>query len=178
MFSIDVLVALIAFIFVFIAAAQLNEYSVEKISLLEKRNEMQRLSQSSMSSLIETAGIPPDWHTLPEDSFNVSHVHALGLVASPLHGYPLLSEQKISVLDSLDASKYETYKTILGLHGYEFELDIRVWDGSSYSSLYSVGRSPASYSSSVIRTDRFALVNGTWSNIILMVWEDCGKARC
>ncbi len=61
MFSMDGIVATLAFMMIFLAAIYVWDFSIEKISQTEKRGDLELLSKNAMAVLVETPGNPSNW---------------------------------------------------------------------------------------------------------------------
>lgn len=125
MFSADIVIALMIFIFILMSIAWVWDFSTEKIRLDERRNNMNLISMQSLTSLIQTRGEPADWHFLPEEEFNASNVASLGLVGTTLSAWEL-DEYKIKKLYEYNQTKYETVKEMLGLRGSGYDFSIKL----------------------------------------------------
>ena len=125
MFSIDFVIALMVFIFILIAIAWVWNFSREKMSLGETRNNMNLVSTYALSSLIETPGSPMDWHELSDEEFNENNVASVGFANSALDAWEL-DKEKIQRLYELNQSKYETIKKLLGLRGAGYDFNIKI----------------------------------------------------
>lgn len=184
-FSLDLIVAVTMFILILISIAWAWDYSREKITLTEKRNDMLLISQNVLSVLVETEGNPANWSSFSVDDFNESNIFSIGLTKSLAagdttiknsaralshNGFSNLEISKAITLNNFDSQKYVTYKKILGINPYDFQLMIGIWNGASYSTSYVIGLEPAN-AENIIHADRFVLLNGTWSKVSLKVWQ-------
>jgi hypothetical protein len=166
----DTIIASGIFIIILLSAAALWDYAGESIRIEETRNDMEMIARNALSVLIETEGQPSDWTAQP---FNQADIQSLGLADSFLE----LDPMKISALYS---ANYTMAKTLLGIIGldYEFGLDIRLWNGTSYSTGYMVGLLPNVTASEVVREERFSLVNNTWAKATILLWKSCEDITC
>lgn len=196
-FFVDAAVATIVFLLILVASMWLWDYSMEKIELTERRNDLELISKNALAVLVETPGDPSNWTNVSEFDFNETNINSLGLVRSysqndldiirkgksaglTIDNYLVLDENKIQRLDALYPQKYGIYKKTLGILGpnYEFQLMIKVWNGTGYDTQYEVGPNPGPNVLDIVRADRFALLNGEWANVVLKVWKECGGAIC
>lgn len=196
-FSADMAIAIVTFLVILIASMWLWDYSMEKIELTESRNDLEFISKNVLTVLVETPGNPSNWTDTSEADFNENNIYSLGLAKSysqnnldiarkgksaglTINNYLVLDENKIQRLDVLNPQKYSTIKRILGILGpdYEFQLIIKVWNGTSYNTEYETGSTPGSSVTDIVRTDRFALLNGNWANVVLKIWKECESVTC
>ena len=197
MFSLDAVIAASVFMVIIITSAWAWTYTQEKIDLTEKRNDLEIISKNALACLVETPGYPANWTNISESDFNETNILSLGLARSfsingvdldekrksaglSINNYLVLDKNKITKLVELNSQKYSTYKRILGILGpdYEFQLTIKVWDGSSYNTNHEIGLAPTYTASNILRADRFALLNGNWTNVVLNVWQECSGVTC
>ena len=169
-FSLDIFIAVGIFILIILSTMTVWEYSREKISVNEMRNDMEIIARNSLSVLVETRGNPSNWSSYV---FNESNINSLGLA----DGFLVLNQTKIS---SLVLGNYQAAKRILGILGpnYEFRLNLAVWNGNAYADTYSIGLIPNSSASEVVRVERFALLNGTWAKVTMKLWKSCEGVLC
>jgi hypothetical protein len=196
-FSADMAFAVVTFIIIIISSVWIADYSREKIELSELRNDLELISRISLASLVETPGNPSNWEEIDESGFNEENIYCLGLARSyspsnqairrigksaglTINNYLVLDESKIQRLIELSPQKYSTYKRILGILGpnYEFQLMVKAWNGTSYNTQYEVGATPGSGVRNIVRADRFALLNGTWADVMIKVWKECDGITC
>lgn len=196
-FSADMVIAIVTFLFILLASAWLVSYTREKMELSETRNDLEFISRSVLAVLVETPGNPSNWTNFSESDFNQDYVYSIGLARSysqknsdveghgksaglTINNYMVLDETKIQRLAAWYPQKYNVYKRILGILGpdYEFQLSINVWNGTGYDNTYQIGLIPDSNVSSVVRSDRFALFGGNWTNVMLKIWKNCEKVIC
>ncbi len=124
MFSTDITVAMLAFIFILLIIAWVWDYSRERMILTDKRINLDLVSDFASSALIESPGSPSDWYNVNTDKFNESYIGSIGLAStSPWN----LSLKKIQKLKEIDNVNYEGVKRVLGLRGpgYEYYLRLR-----------------------------------------------------
>ncbi|MBS1266657.1 MAG: hypothetical protein MAG795_00625 [Candidatus Woesearchaeota archaeon] len=123
MFSTDITVAMLAFIFILLIMAWVWDYSREKMILTDKRINLNLISDFASSALVESQGSPSSWNLVRTDKFNESYVSSIGLASdSPLN----LSISKIQKLREVDNYDYETVKKILGMRGPGYEYFLRL----------------------------------------------------
>lgn len=125
MFSIDLMISLVFFVIILLSIAWAWEFSREKMSLAERRNNMNLLAMFSLSALIETPGNPTNWSDLENDDFDESTMKSLGFASSAISPW-ILDHDKIQKLFELRQTKYETIKNLLGLRGPGYEFNIKV----------------------------------------------------
>lgn len=169
-FSLDMLIAMLAFVVILTSSIMIWDYSIETISSKERRNELELASIHVLSSLIETTGIPSNWNDLPLKDFNETNIHAIGLVKnSPLGlNYKGPWEIDLKKINYLNSSTYNKTKKILGLEGYNFNLTIKKYDGNNFVFNYSVGGN-ISNATEVISLTRYALLDSQKAELILKV---------
>jgi hypothetical protein len=169
-FSLDIVIAVGIFILILVSTALIWQYSREKISIEETRNDMETIARNALSVLIETKGSPSNW---TDYTFNTANVKSLGIADEFL----VLDSAKINSLSSGDYSTAKTILDILG-SGYEFQLKITVWNGNTYISNTSIGSAPDSSASEIVHIERFALLNNIWAKTAINVWKSCGDITC
>lgn len=189
-FSVDIVVAILLFITILISSIYIWDYSKEKIFLSEKSNNLNLLARNTLNALVETTGNPSNWSFIAENEFNESNILSLGLLkSSSLNNYnqrekarsgalgcnnlAILDKNKIETLSNYNNTKYETQKKILGLLGpnYNFELQIKKWNGTAFGINYTIGISPTNESRNIVRLDRFALLDDEYTDVTIKVWE-------
>lgn len=190
-FSADLAIATVTFLVILVSSMWLWDYSIEKIELSERRNDLEMISKNALAVLVETPGSPSNWTELSEADFNETNIYSLGLARSysqnnldvarkgksaglSIDNYLVLDENKIQRLIALYPQKYTTYKKVLGILGpnYEFQLIIKVWNGTDYSTQYEIGSSPSQNVMDIVRADRFVLLNGEWTDVVLRLWKE------
>ena len=169
-FSLDAVIAAGIFILILLSAALIWQYTREKISIEETRNDMETIARNALSVLIETRGLPTNWTNY---TFNSTNIHSLGIADEFL----LLNQTKIN---SLSLANYSEAKTILGVLGpdYELRLDINTWNGTDYMPTYTIGIAPNATASEVVKVERFTLLNNSWAKTTLKLWKSCEDATC
>ncbi len=171
LFSFDAVVAISIFILIMISCIWVWDYSREKVYLTVSRETLEISARGALSGLLETPGSPSNWHE-DQSAFSEAGVNSLGLAGSRSW---LLSIEKIQALQDWYSSENETYKTLLGIKGYDFHMEFWKYDsGFPPSPDYEVGNMPtATYN--VVRLQRTALLNqggnSYWLKIIMEVWE-------
>lgn len=158
------------FILILLSTASIWNYSGEKISIEEVRNDMETIARNALSVLVGTRGDPRNW---TDYEFNQTNIRSLGLTDEFL----ILNQTKI---DSLSSADYSTAKNILGIigPGYEFSLDISVWDGTDYASDSTIGQSPNATASEIVKAERFTLLDSTWAKATIRLWRSCEGMTC
>jgi len=172
MFSADMLLAIIIFIVILIGVIWLGDFVNEKIGYNENRRNMAVMANYAASGLVESTGSPADWDSLAVSDFNETNVLSLGLVDEDKGAWQLDSG-KVSRLGALYPAKYDTLKKLIGLRGpdYEFQLVISPENLSAVS----IGLAPELNSSNVIVVERNALLNNSYTNVTLLLWEHCTR---
>jgi hypothetical protein len=196
-FSVDIVIAVGIFLVILITSIWTIDYSREKIYLSEKRNDMELIARNVLSILIEKEGKPSNWSAMSPSEFNSTNVDSIGLATgNSINGYDTmwnsnpgggnkngswqLDINKVSMFASMNDTKYNhTYKKLLGIIGvgYEFEINISIWNGSGYQLNYTIGVSPKN-ASNIINIQRFAMINRSWSRFDLRLWEKCEGMTC
>lgn len=196
-FTFDLLVATAIFLVILLITNWAWSTSAEKMATIERRSDIETISRSALAALVDTEGIPANWSKLSASSFDESTVQMLGLASSQskslgdstqrvrtsalgLQGVSTLERTKIAALKTLEGTRYDTIKNILGIRGpqYEFHLQVSEWNGTGFASTTSVGLIPGSNASQVVRLDRFALINDTRAQLTLKVWQACREKTC
>jgi hypothetical protein len=196
-FTIDLIAATAIFIIILFAANWAWQYSGEKMQGSERRSDLETMTRTAMSTLIETEGIPSNWSIFGPSQFNENNIRSLGFVRSgslsnndsaqstrttglSTAGAWKLDSEKISKLNSVQSTNHTTFKKLLGIMGpgYEFNLKISLWNGNGYSDYQSIGPTPGNNATNVVRVDRFALVNETRAQLTLKVWQECRGVSC
>jgi hypothetical protein len=191
-FSTDLIFALIIFILILLSTTYLWDYSREKITLSEERNDLEIVARNAMSSLLLKEGNPSNWSDLPIESFNKTIIKNLGLAgnisinglnrstssataALVNKGSRVLDESKVSRLVELNDEKYSVYKELLAIKGsgYEFALDINVWNGTDYELRNSIGLEPYDNASNIVTIYRYGLLNQSWVHLRMQAWQRC-----
>jgi hypothetical protein len=196
-FSLDLVIAMLAFTVILIASIWLWEYALEKIRSTDERNDLEVISKAALAALVETPGSPSNWTNFSESSFNTSNVLFLGITKSysisnkdvkgkgksaglSNSSYLVLDTAKVVRLTQLNMTKYETMKTLLGILGpnYQFELIISIWNESQYKPSYLIGKNPGNVKANIIKSERLALIDGIWAKVTLKIWRECEDAVC
>ncbi|MFH1317041.1 MAG: hypothetical protein ABII01_05980 [Candidatus Woesearchaeota archaeon] len=197
MFSMDLIIAMISFLIIILIGIWTWDYTLEKSYLTELRGDLEIISKNSLNVLVQTPGDPSNWNGLSDEEFNRSNIISLGLAKSSsksgidiqekgksagmmTSNYLDLDTSKIERLSELNATKYDDFKRMIGILGpeYEFEIRVMVWNGTGYSTRHQIGARPADASQNIVRSDRFALYNGTWANVLFYIWQECIGVRC
>jgi len=180
-FSIDIVIAFLAFILIIFVASAAWDYGQEKHTTAEWRNDLEITSRGSLAVLIETPGNPSDWETLP----NSTGITSLGLAGgtmdiSGLSAWPYgyLDSQKIASLQNLFATEPVKTTALLGLPGDQFLLRIRQWNGSDYQLTSSIGNEPSTSAAFIVQQDRYALLNTNITQVQMVVWKECEGVMC
>ncbi|MBI2661775.1 hypothetical protein HYX09_05940 [Candidatus Woesearchaeota archaeon] len=171
-FSLDMLIAMMGFVILIISASLLWDYSLNSIDARENRYSMELAASGVLSSLLETQGNPSNWSSLPISQFNESNIDSLGLAKNSTLG---LSHEGLWEIDwkklrYLNSSSYNKTKVMLGLQGYEFNLTVNKFNGSSFALNYSV--SGEIQSANVVKRTRYALLDNKRAELVLMVGQN------
>ena len=196
-FSADLAIAIIAFLFIIVAFIYLGNHLEKQIQLKEESNDLIRISHYLAATLVETPGDPSNWSDYDSSDFNTSNINSLGLAASSSvnnldisekgsstalsnENYLVLDSEKVMYFANLNTTHYETYKEMLGVigPGYEFQVIIKTWNGTNYQQLYQIGEAPQASAPFVTRTDRFALMDNNWTQLTFQVWKQCLNEPC
>ena len=189
-FSLDLIIAMLMFIVVIILIFQILDYSNNKIGLEESANDISIIAGNAISSLTETEGNPNNWSLISLNDFNESNVFSLGLaknsnfnnqdssvkgksMSSNNNGYIVLDKNKISRLSSLNNTKYNEIRNILGIKGpgYEFLLSVKNWNGNSYDTIKNIGRYPDDNAGIVVKKNRMGLIENNITLVEFRVWK-------
>lgn len=193
--SVDALIAAIAFAVILVLALELWSSVTEKMALVERRSDLERIARGAAAVLVETPGVPANWSNL-SSALTTDNVPAIGLAqGSSMNGLAaqhassagllsrnalVLDARKVARLVQLDAGDHETVKRLLGIAGpgYEFALRLAVWDGSSYALREQLGQRPDAGAVHVVQRERIALLHGNWTRLTLQVWDACSGVLC
>lgn len=177
-FSTDIVIAVIVFIFILITSAWFWDSTKEKIHITEVRNDLELISHNAEAVLINTVGDPPNWHNI---TFNNDKVFSIGVGKNRPW---FIDENKAIRLQELNESNYDLFKRILGVRGasYEFFLNISKYNKtlSSFEEISIVGKKPSNLASHVVNINRLALSDKdkSWIFFNLQVWVLCRGAEC
>ncbi len=177
-FSTDLIIAVIIFTLLFVTIIWLWEYTQQKITLHEKKAEIEMPARIALSSLLQTSGIPSNWSNYSLTDFSSDNIYSIGL--SQENNPWNLDSRKISKLSSLNITKYLEIKKILGLSNpnFEFYIQFSKWNGSAHNLYSSSGISVWTNSTFVTSIDRYALIDGEKSHISMKLWEKCTTPNC
>ncbi len=169
-FSLDFLIAIIAFAAILTASAIVWDYTAKKTDAAEKRNGLELAAINVLSALIETQGSPSNWSRLHVQSFNSSNVFSIGLAKNITHGLDfsgswVLDRKKLNYINS---SNYNMTKNILGLSGYEFNLTLSTYNGTGFVFNYSVSGDFGN-ASNIVKHTRYTMIDGKKAEISLKV---------
>ena len=194
-FALDLMIAIAAFLIILLSSIWLWEYMNEKINSIEKNNDLGMIAKKTISALTDYPGRPANWTEYDASDFNSANIQVLGLAKNPSingfsgstgpiglydSGYLIIDERKLSKLESMNTEKYPEYKKMLGVLGpnYEFSLRVDKWNGINYSTINTIGLAPDGNAGIIIRQDRFTLVNDSWADVIIEIWQKCTGAKC
>ena len=177
-FSIDIIIAMIIFIFIIISSAWFWDTAKEKMHQTEARNDLELIAYNAVSVLIGTVGDPPNWNN---QTFLDRNIYSIGIGKNRPW---IIDEEKASRIGELNATNYNLIKRILGIRGssYEFYLNISKYNSSSSSFTYLTlaGKKPNSSSSHVINIKRIAISDNdnNWISFKMQIWNACSGAEC
>ena len=129
MFSLDTIIAVIAFIIIILMGVWIRDYSNEKLYQTEIRGDIEIISKNALSTLLQTPGNPSNWTNLSAEDFTTATIISLGMAKAAtynnldiiekgkptgigINGYLVLDESKIQRLSNLNNQRYETYKKL------------------------------------------------------------------
>jgi hypothetical protein len=172
LFSADMLLAIIIFVMILVSVMWLSDFLNEKIRYDENRRMMGITAGYAMSSLVETPGSPDNWETFSTSYFNETNVRSLGLADKGYGGWQL-DTAKVARLSTLGSSKYDEIRDMIGLRGsgYEYYLTISPASGSAVA----IGILPEANSTNIIVASRGAMMNSSYTNVSLFLWERCAR---
>lgn len=175
-FSIDLIMASIIFIFILTTSAWFWDSTKEKMSLSEIRNDLELISHNAVSVLINTVGDPPNWHNI---EFNEENIYSIGIGKNRPWFIDIDKAKRLSETD------YNLTKKILGIRGpnYEFFLNISVFNKTTenFDIISISGIFPNEEDSlNVISIERIMLSeeHDSWINFKILVWNKCEGAQC
>ncbi|MAG47606.1 hypothetical protein CL617_03295 [archaeon] len=189
-FSLDIIIAAITFIIVVILVFQILDYSNNKIIANELESDINLIAENAISVLVEEEGNPNNWSLFDVNDFNTNAIFSLGLskslnfddldskekgksLASANVGRNILDQSKIDRLEVLNSTQYDNIKNILGIKGsgYEFEVQAKNWNGSSYSLKNLIGKVPSN-AEFIVKKSRFGLIDQNITLVELRIWRD------
>ena len=174
-FSTDLIVAVIVFIFILITSAWFWDATKEKMTLTEQRNDLELIAHNAASVLINTVGDPPNWHNI---EFNDSSVYSIGIGKNRPWFIDLDKAKRLNETD------YNLTKRILGIRGpnYEFFLNVSMFNKTSqeFEDVSIAGIFPNESSAFVINIERTMLsdIDDSWVNFKMLVWNKCEGVLC
>ena len=136
----------------------------ERVLQQNARMGMEIFAKNAMSLLIETSGVPANWAAEQD----INNIVSLGLANT----YPsVLASSKLLRLQELN-SNYTDVKRLLGLQGYDFHLQVYVYNGTAYPEIpgYELGYAPSD-AGNVVILSRYALLDDEWARLGLEVWK-------
>lgn len=142
--SLDAMIGIGIFILIIISAGFIWNYSRERISSAERRNDIEVVARNALAGLVSTSG----------------NKTSLGLASEYLE------------LD-YDEYNYSTTKKLLGVQGYEYRLDFKTWNGTNYALNYSIGIVPNASASEVVQVERYVLLDNIRTQIRFRLWKSC-----
>lgn len=193
LFSLDMVISFLIFISLLLSGAWLWDQQRETITLRELHYDLAFQANNALASLVETPGNPQNWSALDPAVVNSSTVLSLGLAPSPsFHDLPnkpgrvmagtlggswVIDPAKLESLTTINSS---TTKKILGILGpnYDYFLQIKVWNGTTYTENTTLGTVPESTATEVVMVDRFALLNNNWAQLTMTLWKGCEGVVC
>ena len=158
-FSIDLVVAVIVFIFILIASFWAWHITENRINYIRTIRDMTIIAQNSVNTIVSTHGHPTDWFSLPDDE--LINIQSFGIIYNKKG---VASTDKIARLQYLSALDYNKTKEKLGIIGPGMEFYLMAGD-------YNIG-SPMENARDVVIVNRaMALENGTFIPIKMRVWR-------
>jgi len=184
------------FVFVLLSSVYAWDYASTKMTEKEERIDLEILARDAITALILTPGIPSNWSSINDENFNRTFVLALGLAenitlsgkdsatraataGSTHRGSRILDPSKVARLVELNNDTYyPLFKELLGIRGsgYEFGLNINVWNGTGYGPRYAIGREPFDDASNIVGIYRYGLLDGDWVQLRMQAWQRCRRA--
>lgn len=165
----DLFLATVVFVGIMLSFLTVWQYAQAKSTDKNAKSDIALQAHAALNALVQTAGDPPSWEDLP--TLNQSAVHSLGLAVQPFS----LSSSKLARLAELNATNYADYKVLLGLQGYEFDLQVYPWDGAQGQFLdiadVHVGKSPPASVSELVAEERVVAEGTQWKRVVLEVWK-------
>ena len=125
--GVDVLVASVIFIFIFVALRGVWLNNISTAENTANATEMQLLATQSLDVLLKTPGYPTNWSPSSIDSNTI-----IGLADKPL----VINSKKLSDFNSLCQivngvdTNYEIVKGLLGLGKYEYKFELNSYSSS------------------------------------------------
>lgn len=174
LFSADLMIAIILFILILVSIIWVGDFLNAKIKSREDSRVMGIMADYAISSLVETTGQPANWQNLSNTSFNESFVSSLGLAVSSTQPW-VLDLSKADRLSQLNASKYDTLKRILGLRGADYEFLFTIQQKDRPAGIQ-IGLQPDTDAQNIIILTRQALMNNSYANLTLTMWQRCQVA--
>lgn len=153
---IDILVAVIIFVFIFTA---LRGVWISNYQTATEEFELTQMRMSAISAadlLVKTGGYPADW--TPSD------VELPGLAKRPF----VLSDEKVSDFNQLVISDYNHALSLLGLGRHEFNFALAA-DNPDYS--FSLGKS-LDNSTALVAVNRIVSYKGGFARVTLTVFSE------
>ncbi len=155
LFSLDVLLALGIFLFLFLSSLTIWHLSQERADATYERAQMEIKAKMALMSLLETPGSPGDWY------MNESYI-SLGLISE---GDYQLNMVKLQAFQQFNSS-YVDVSASLGLVGYEDYFVVK----NSTGVLYQFGVRPTSMAVNVVHIERLAVLEELPVVVVLEVW--------
>ncbi len=168
-FTLDTFIAIGLFIIVLITIAWSWDITTERIKLNDERTDMEVIAKYAIASLLETPGMPSDWHDNDDAWFASKSIGSLGLSSTKPS---ILNRGKVERLQQLNSTYYQEIKKYLGIRKYDFCLSIYTHDGTSFpkTPAYSIGIDSSDNEQAVI-VNRYASLNNQWTKATLKVWK-------
>jgi len=156
LFSLDLVISIVAFIMVFIFIVSI--WSIYTIRLNENvaSEELQLLAFQITDLLMKSRGEPNNWENNPDN------VSVIGLHLNP--GY--LDGNKVNAFLSLD---YNKIKEAFNIERFDCDFKVLDTDGNL---LNDTGLSPDQSSLEVISVSRFAMIENETRQIVFTLWRE------
>lgn len=156
--SVDFIFAVIVFSIILIALFYNWKTMADRVNHEKVVEDMSKILDISSRSLIDSYGNPINWNNLSD--LNLSSVNSIGLKLKTGE----VSTDKLDYLISLNSTKYETIKKILGVQGpnYEFYFEIYIFNGTEYNINKTFGILNKS-SEKILSVQRNFILNNSWA---------------
>jgi len=163
LFSSDIAVATMVFIFCLSLAFLAWNTQTEQINRSERLRELQKTVASTVESLIRSPGVPEDWDTNWD-------VEVPGLATEDRF---INSTKASAFIDMMNATYYDDYRHVMGLGEYRFYMEVANLSGSVVTvdgKDFVAGEEPTDYeeSLSVMRT---AIYDGEFVRVNFIIWK-------
>jgi len=155
-FSVDLIVASIVFLFILVLSHTYSTEISNRIYFMEQESQRINSAQDAVNSLLYSSGYPANWHNLSSPL----GISSLGIVKTR----NIIDAEKISRLEDFNSSYYDEVRSLLGVGKYG--LRISLIDMDTKNSLAEFGLEPSS-TDKVSSVNRIAFYEG--SEVLLRV---------